>query len=290
MTESDELPLNFKTPPMSYLSVTAKSMQSTHEFMPQRRSLGLAGLGLVLGVKSYAQAAGVIRVAAASDLKFALADLGAQFERATGLKLAITYGSSGNLARQLEQGLPMDVFLSADQALISRLAKSGWAQDEGVIYGRGHLVWMVPIASQAPLDADLNGLLASLGSSGKLAIANPEHAPYGKAAQSALQKLGLWQTVQSRLVLGESVTQATQFVSSGAARAGLGALSLALSPVLASELRYVRIQPNAYPPLVQRMALRKNAGAAARQFYVFLQSRAAKQIFDAYGLASSAGP
>ena len=275
--------MNFKTPPLRYLTVTAKTMQSRHDLMLHRRNLLLGGWGLISGSASFAQNT-PIRVAAASDLKFALAELATRFERETGNKLALTFGSSGNLARQLEQGLPMDVFLSADEALIFRLAKNGWARDDGVIYGRGQLVWMVPKASSAQLDAGLQGLLASLGTSGKLSIANPEHAPYGRAAQSALQTLGLWQTVQNRLVLGESVTQATQFVSTGAAPSGLVALSLALAPELAATTRYVTLQNTLYPPIVQRMALSKTASLPAQKFYAFLQTDASKAVLRANGL------
>ncbi len=262
-------------------------MQSKHDLMPKKRDfLRLAAKsGMVFAPLSslWAQTT-PIRVAAASDLKFALAELAARFEKDTGAKLSITYGSSGNLARQLEQGLPMDLFLSADEALIFRLAKNGWARDEGVIYGRGQLVWMVPKASEAKLDEDLKGLLASLGSNGKLSIANPEHAPYGRAAQSALQTLGMWQTVQSRLVLGESVTQAAQFVSTGAAPSGLVALSLALAPELAAMTRYVTVQSKHYPPIIQRMALARSAPVSAQQFYVYLQTPASKATLRAHGL------
>jgi molybdate transport system substrate-binding protein len=198
--------------------------------------------------------------------------------------LAVTYGSSGNLARQLEQGLPMDLFLSADEALVIRLARAGWARDEGVVYGRGQLVWLVPKSSGAALDADLKGLTASLGTAGKLSIANPEHAPYGRAARSALQTLGQWEGMQSRLVLGESVTQATQFVSTGAATAGLVALSLALAPELAASTRYVVVQSKLYPPIIQRMALRKTASPAAQKLYAFLQTDASKAVLQANGL------
>jgi molybdate transport system substrate-binding protein len=280
-----------KTHPVSYRAVTDISMQSKHDVMPHRRSVlvGLAnltvgGAGAAVGLPAWAQASAPIRVAAASDLKFALAQLGVRFERETGLKLAMTYGSSGNLARQLEQGLPMDLFLSADEALVIRLAKTGWARDEGVVYGRGQLVWLVPKSSSAALDADLKGLAASLGASGKLSIANPEHAPYGRAARSALQTLGLWDSLQSRLVLGESVTQATQFVSTGAAQAGLVALSLALAPELAGSTRHVVVQSKLYPPIIQRMALRKTASPAAEKLYAFLQTDAAKAVLRANGL------
>ncbi len=280
-------PSILETHPDSYLVVTKKSMQSMHDFMLNKRCfllrLTTAGAAFSGGWPAWAQSA-PIKVAAASDLKFALPELAARYEKETGSKVAITFGSSGNLARQLEQGLPMDLFLSADEALIIRLAKQGWARDEGVVYGRGQLVWMVPRASEAKIHEDLTGLLASLGGSGKLAIANPEHAPYGRAAQSALQTRGLWQAVQSRLVLGESVTQAAQFVSTGAAPSGLVALSLALAPELATTTRYVTVQSQHYPPIVQRMALSRSASPEAMRFNAFLQTAASKAIFKANGL------
>ena len=261
-------------------------MQSPHEFMQDRRAV-LSGVAstLILGAVTRVSAQNVpIRVVAASDLKFALTELATRFEKETQLKLAITYGSSGNLARQLSQGLPADLFLSADEALISRLAKALWARDEGVIYGRGTLVWMVQKTSKATLDEDLQGLLASLGNAGKLSIANPEHAPYGRAAQSALRSLALLPSLHNRLVLGESVTQATQFVSTGAAASGLVALSLALAPELASTIRYVIVKPTHYPPIIQRMALSRLASGSAQKFYAFLQTDAAKGVLLANGL------
>jgi molybdate transport system substrate-binding protein len=269
-------------------------MQSTHDFMHHRRSvlMGLAsftvgGVGAATGLPAWAQAANspqVIRVAAASDLKFALAQLGARFEAETGLKLAVTYGSSGNLARQLEQGLPMDLFLSADEALIFRLAKALWARDEGVVYGRGRLAWLLPKSSAAVITGDLTGLGAALGEGGKLSIANPDHAPYGRAARAALQAAGLWPALQSRLVLGENVSQATQFVSTGAAQVGLIALSLALAPEVAGRTLYGVVDASLHPPIIQRMALHRSASSAAQRFYAFLQTADARKVLVGHGL------
>jgi molybdate transport system substrate-binding protein len=259
--------------------------------MLHRRSvlarLAAAGALGMAGSRAGAQAskpATPIRIAAASDLKFALTEIGAAFERETGLKLVITFGSSGNLARQLEQGLPMDVFLSADEALVLRLAQGGWARDEGVVYGTGRLAWLLPKSSTAALDADLKGLGPALGTSGKLAIANPEHAPYGRAARAALQSAGLWAALQSRLVLGENVSQATQFVSTGAASGGLVALSLALAPEVARSTRHVAVNPALHPPIIQRMALSRSASLAAQQFYAFLQTPGVRQQLQVHGL------
>jgi molybdate transport system substrate-binding protein len=281
-------PSILETHPLSYLTVTMKTMQSAHEVMHHRRrwlvtaAMSLGGVG---AARADARSA-PIRVAAASDLKFALPALAARFERETGLRLTITFGSSGHLARQLSQGLPMDLFLSADEALVIRLANSGWARDEGVVYGRGQLAWLVPKSSSAMLSADLTGLVTSVGVAGKLAIANPEHAPYGRAAQSALQARGLWDQIRSRLVLGESVSQATQFVSTGAAQAGLVALSLALAPELLAATRHVVVQSKLHPPIIQRLALSQKAPQAAQRFYAFLQTETAKDVFRAHGLGA----
>jgi molybdate transport system substrate-binding protein len=268
-------------------------MQSKHDFMSYRRSFltacatSMAGaVSLAWGASSFAQSVqgARIRVAAASDLKFALTELVTQFEKQTGYKLAITFGSSGNLARQLEQGLPMDLFLSADETLVFRLAQSGWARDAGVVYAQGRLAWLLPQGASALISADLKGLGAALGESGKLSIANPDHAPYGRAARSALQAAGLWPSLQGRLVLGENVSQATQFVSTGAAQAGLVALSLALAPEVAARTRHGIIDAALHPPIIQRMALQRSASTAAQRFYAFLQTEAAKKVLTGHGL------
>jgi molybdate transport system substrate-binding protein len=271
---------------MSYKAVTAKTMQSTHDFMRRTALLRLAAASTAwLHLPSAKAQNAPIRVAAASDLKFALADLGARFEQETLYKLAITYGSSGNLARQLEQGLPMDLFLCADEALIFRLSKNGWARDEGVVYGRGRLAWLVPKGSSAVISPDLRELPEVLGESGKLSIANPEHAPYGRAARSALQTAKLWHALQSRLVLGENVSQATQFVSTGAAQVGLIALSLAVAPEVAQRTRHGLVDSALHPPIIQRMALHRSASTGARQFYAYLQAPTAKKMLFGHGFA-----
>jgi molybdate transport system substrate-binding protein len=130
----------------------------------------------------------------------------------------------------------------------------------------------------------LRGLAAALGESGKLAIANPDHAPYGRAARVALQSAGLWPALQSRLVLGENVSHATQFVSTGAAQAGLVALSLALAPEVAERTRHGIVDAALHPAIIQRMALQRSASSAAQRFYAFLQTDAAKKVLAGHGL------
>ncbi len=239
--------------------------------------------GWALAQPSPGGAAPPIRVAAASDLKFALADAVRQFQLDTGVPVVVTYGSSGQFARQIAQGLPADLFMSADEALVLQLAQQGLTQGTGALYAQGRLTWIVPqrtaLAPWSAAQADLRegrlsaaalDLLVPPGS--KLAIAHPEHAPYGRAAQQALQAMGLWDRVQSRLVLGDNIAQATQFVSTGAASAGISALSLALAPELAPLIRHEPLPERLHAPLRQRMVLLKNARPRAQQLFDYLQS------------------
>jgi molybdate transport system substrate-binding protein len=224
-----------------------------------------------------------VRVAAASDLKFALAELAARYERETGQRLQLNLGSSGNFAQQIRQGLPVDLFMSADEAFALQLADAGLTQDRGVLYALGRIAAVVPAASPIELDAQLRGLAASWGSVTSFAMANPEHAPYGRAAQQALQRLGLWGLAKTKLVLGENIAQTTQFVTSGAAQAGITALSLAVAPEVAHSLRRVVLPAALHDPLRQRMVLLKGASAEAAGFYRYVQGPDAKAVLSRHG-------
>ena len=222
-------------------------------------------------------------VAAAANLQPLLAELIPLFERRNAGKLTLSIGSSANLVRQIQQGMPAELFLSADEDFALRLADAGLTPDRGVVYATGRIVLLVPADSPLPLEPQLKGLAAGLSSVNKFAIANPELAPYGKAAVQALQTLGIWPALQGKIVLGESIAQTTQFVSTGAAQAGITALSLALVPELASRTRYVLIAEKLHAPLRQRMVLLKTARPAARAFYNFLQSPAARAVMTRHG-------
>ncbi len=223
------------------------------------------------------------RIAAASDLKFALPPIVARFEREASATVAVTYGSSGNLARQIQQGAPFEQFLSADEALVHRLVESGHARDAGFIYAVGHLALYVSSRSQLRADQKLEGLQQDWATVQKFAIANPDHAPYGRAAREALESLGLWTLVRPKIVLGENATQAAQFVSTGAAQAGLVPLSLARAPELARVGRHVALPVSLHQPLRQRAALMKNAGATAVDFHRFLRQPATRDAFRQAG-------
>ncbi|MEG1969846.1 MAG: molybdate ABC transporter substrate-binding protein [Burkholderiaceae bacterium] len=222
-------------------------------------------------------------VAAASDLKFALEAIAADFERETGRQLLLNFGSSGNFARQIRQGAPFELFLSADEQFVNDLARDGLTRDGGQLYAIGRLALYAPASSPLALDDQLAGVRTDLASVRKFAIANPEHAPYGRAAQQALEKLGLWQPLKPKLVLGENISQAAQFVATGSAEAGLIALSLALAPELSRQGRYVVLPESLHAPLRQRMVLTKKAGATAEAFYRYLQTPKSRAVLERYG-------
>jgi molybdate transport system substrate-binding protein len=232
-----------------------------------------------------ADAAQPPNIAAASDLKFALEDIAAAFTRATGEKVALTFGSSGNLARQIRQGAPFAMLLSADELLVEALAKDGFTRGSGDLYAVGRIVYFAPTGSSLVPDADLASLkrAVSAGRIGRFAIANPEHAPYGRAAKEALQSAGIWDGIEPRLVLGENVSQAAQFATTGGADGAIFAYSLALSPAVGAKGKYVLIPESAHKPLRQRMVLLRGAGPVAERFYGFVKSDEARATLDRYG-------
>lgn len=230
-------------------------------------------------------ARGPALIGAASDLKFVLTEIVAQLERETPHRFALNLGSSGNLTQQIQHGLPVELFLSADEAYVFQLADAGLTRDKGQLYAIGRIALFVPQGSPIALDPELRGLKAQWSSVTKFSIANPAHAPYGRAAREALQKLGMWEMVQPRLVMGENISQATQFVSTGAAQAGIVALSLALAPDVGVLGRHVLLPATLHEPLRQRMALLKSASPAAEALYAHLQSPEAKALLQKYGFA-----
>ncbi|MEO7933073.1 MAG: molybdate ABC transporter substrate-binding protein [Chthoniobacterales bacterium] len=239
---------------------------------------------LLIGVASLS--AEPVLVAAASDLQFVLPELIAQYQTThPDVKIGPTYGASGKFYEQLKNGAPFDLFLSADAAFPRKLIADGLASESDFfLYGTGHLVLWVP--KNSPLDLPKQGIRALLDPSvKKIAIANPDHAPYGRAAVAALRSLGVYDAVKDRLVLGENVVQAAQFVQTGAAEAGLIGLSLALAPKLQAEGRYWEIPSDAYPRLEQAGILLRNAPNApdAREFKLWLQTPEAQIVWKKAG-------
>lgn len=226
-------------------------------------------------------------VAAASDLKFALDEVVARFQKDTGLKVRVSYGSSGNFMRQIAQDAPFELFLSADEAFVFQLAERNRTIDRGVLYATGRIVLFAPTASRLQADpqlADLRQAVAD-GRVTRFAIANPDHAPYGRAAKEALTSAGLWELLQPRLVLGENVSQAAQFAVSGSTQGGIFAYSLVLAPAFANAGRFVLIPESMHQPLRQRMALTPKAGPTASALYAYLQQPAARAVLRRYGFA-----
>ena len=193
-----------------------------------------------------------LTVAAASDLKFALDELAGEYRAAhPSTAVNITYGSSGNFFNQIQNQAPFDLYFSADIEYPRKLAGAGLALDNDVFrYAIGHLaVW---ISESSALDVEHLGIAALADPSvKKVAIANPKHAPYGRAAIAALKFLGVFDTVEPKLIYGENIMQTAQFVQSGAADAGILALSLAMAPQMKDAGRYWRIPPEACPGLEQ---------------------------------------
>ncbi|TDB01397.1 molybdate ABC transporter substrate-binding protein [Halomonas marinisediminis] len=260
------------------------------------RSLTRAGcrallLGLTLLFSTVALARPPI-VAAASSLQAVFPHLAEAFRAETGESLRVNFGSSGNFRRQIEQGAPFELFLSADEAYVLALHEAGHLADMGEVYAVGRLVWLqrkeeqgrLPSAED-PLAAVREAVASHAAGEGRsrIALANPEHAPYGVAARQALVQAGLWEPSAPLRVLGESVAQATRFALSADARGGLVAWSQALAPPVAARSEFVMVPADWHQPLVQRMALVKGAGDTARAFYAWLQREEARAILADYG-------
>jgi molybdate transport system substrate-binding protein len=254
--------------------------------------LVVVGLVAICGGNPAAQAKP--NIAAAANLNFALTEIAAQFERERGMAVEIVFGASGTLTRQIQDGAPFELFLAADEEFPRQLAAAGLTRDAGVVYATGRLAVFAPNGSPLTVDERLDGLARLVKSGGvtRFAIANPEVAPYGKAAESVLRKRGLWDAIRPRLVLGDTIAQAAQFATTGNALGGLVAYSLVLGPGFAERGTYALIPEADHEPLRQRMVLLKRAGATATQFYAYIQQDAARAIFrkHGYGTADSATP
>ena len=213
----------------------------------------------------------LLTIAAASDLQPVLPRLAAAFEQQTGHHVRTTFGSSGNFYAQIRNGAPFDVFLSADISYPQQLQADGAIDGTLLKYATGSIVIWTRRGSRIDLRAGLSALAADRTK--RVAIANPEHAPYGRAAVAALKAAGVYDRVRSKLVLGENVSQAAQFVQSGNADAGILPLSLAKSAPMAAGGEYAAIPATLYPPIEQAAVILKSSSSkdAAREFLAFLQ-------------------
>jgi molybdate transport system substrate-binding protein len=230
-----------------------------------------------------------VTVAAASDLQFALRELIDEFETvAPGVRVEAVFGSSGNLVGQIRNGAPFDVFVSADIAYARDVEAAGLAEPGSTRrYAIGALALWVPDGS--PLDVKSRGLEALTDpAAARIAIANPEHAPYGRAAVAAMQAAGVYDTVRDRLVLGENVSQAAQFVESGSADVGIVALSIVRAPTLDGVGTFAEVPTELYPPIEQGVVVldRATDRAAAESFVAFVLSDAGRPVLGRYGFGA----
>lgn len=239
---------------------------------------------LLFLASSFTVRAAEVSIAAASDLVYCLEELNAAFQKAhPDAELKTATGSSGNFFAQIKNGAPFDVYLSADMSYPRELIKAGLAEESSLtLYAIGRLaLWTM--SGKIDVSAGLP-VLAGKGVQ-KVAIANPEHAPYGRAAKAALEHFQLWDAVKGKIVYGENIAQAAQFVQTGNADAGLVALALVLSPKLAKVGHWSEVPVESYPRLEQGAVLTKKGAAnpAAALYLGFLRSPEARKIFDAYG-------
>lgn len=228
-----------------------------------------------------------LNVAAAADLNFAMKDLAADFQARTGNVVRVSFGSSGNFYAQIKSGAPFDVFLSADLSYPQQLEQEGKIVPGSIyVYAIGKIVVWAP--NTARFDVTKLGLNSLLDPSvQQIAIANPRHAPYGRAAEAAIRHAGIYDRVAKCLVFGENIAQTSHFVETGNADAGIIAFSIALSPEMRAKGRYWLVPLDWYPPLQQGAAIVKSTRhlAAAQAFVEYLKSPAAVAILQRYGFA-----
>jgi molybdate transport system substrate-binding protein len=227
---------------------------------------------------------GTVTVAAAADLTYAMNEIAANFEKATGCTVRVSTGSSGNFLSQIENGAPFDVFFSADIEYPKKLEAEGLAEPGTIyLYAVGKIVLWVRNDSRLDISKGLAALRDP--SIQKVAIANPQHAPYGRAAEEALRKSGLYDAAKDRFVLGENISQAAEFVESGNADAGILALSLVLSPGLKGKGRFWRIPEDLYAPIQQGVVLVRASQnpQGAQAFLDYIKSATTAALLERYG-------
>jgi molybdate transport system substrate-binding protein len=247
------------------------------------RQIGLIAV-VVSALVSQFCAAQDLSVAAAADLQFAMQDIAGRYQKQTGKMVKPTYGSSGNFFQQIQNGAPFDAFFSANLDYAQKLEAAGLTVPGSYFhYARGKIVIWVPNGSKLDLSSGMKALLDP--SVKKIAVANPQHAPYGKAAVAALQKENLYDKVKDKLVLGENIAETASFVVSGAADVGIVALSLALSPNMEDKGRYFETPSGDYPPIAQACVILKSSKnqEAAQQFVEFVKTPAIGDVLKSYG-------
>ena len=228
-----------------------------------------------------------ITIAAAADLNFAMKELVSEYEKASGNQVKLTLGSSGNFFAQIQNGAPFDVYFSADISYPKKLEEAGLTIPGSLYrYAIGRIVLWT--RHESPIDVTQGIAALRQPSAKKIAIANPRHAPYGRAAVAAMEHFKMYDDLKDRLVLGDNISQAAQFVESGAADIGIIALSLALAPAMSTKGTYWEIPAEAHPPLEQGAVIVKTSIRidSAKQFLEFMKSRQGLAIMQHYGFAA----
>ncbi len=227
-----------------------------------------------------------ITVAAAADLTFVFKDVAARFEKQTGIDVRLSFGSSGSFFAQIQNGGPYDIFFSADARYPQQLESAGLVEPGTLyVYARGKIALFALKGSSVDVARGL-GVLTEPAVR-KISIADPEHAPYGRAAVAALRHDELYDKVRDKLVLGENISQAAQFVVSGGADVGIVALSLALSPTMKDQGKFFVIPESSYPPIDQAAVILNSSRNkdAARQFLDFVRQPEIAGLMRSYGFA-----
>ncbi|MGA2743187.1 MAG: molybdate ABC transporter substrate-binding protein [Candidatus Sulfotelmatobacter sp.] len=224
-------------------------------------------------------------IAAAADLSSALQEIGDSYEKKTGVKVKLSFGASGALTQQIQNGAPFDLFFSADMDYPRQLIAAGNADGSSLYqYAVGRLVLWVP--ADSPLDVEHQGMKVLLDPSvKKIATGNPQHAPYGRAAVAALRHAGLYDQVADRLVLGENISQAAQFVESGNAQVGFVALAHAAAPAMRGKGKYWEVPAEFYPPLAQGVVVLSHSQhkKEATEFLDYIKTKDVGELLRKYG-------
>jgi molybdate transport system substrate-binding protein len=245
----------------------------------------LIAVGLLLACFASAEAAGAeFTIAAASDLNFAFKEIVTEYEKSTGNHVKLTLGSSGNFYAQIQNGAPFDLYFSADIGYPKKLEEAGLVVPGSLYrYAVGRIVVWTGFESHINVAKGFDALREP--SIKKIAIANPKHAPYGRAAVAAMEHFKVYDQVKDKLILGENISQAAQFIESGACDIGIIALSLALAPTMQTRGTYWEVPAVAHPPLEQGAVILKQSKnqEAARQFLEFIKGPQGQEVMKRYG-------
>ncbi len=247
-------------------------------------SSALCVLVLFMPAKGLAATSEVLTIAAASDLNFAFKELAADYEKQTGIHVKLSLGSSGNFFSQIQNGAPFDLYFSADIGYPKKLEEAGLTVPGSLYrYAIGRIVVWTGHESRIDVAKGLDALRDPTIK--KIAIANPKHAPYGRAAVAAMEHFKVYDLVKDRLVFGENISQAAQFIESGACDIGIIALSLALAPTMKARGTYWEIPAGAHPPLEQGAVILKSSThqESAKRFLEYIKGSQGQEIMKRYG-------